>query len=241
MNIDTNIPTNKAWGQQRMIIYCAINIINNKKYIGKTSSSFKRRMSEHKLQSKSKNFVFYRAIRKYGFSSFKWLIIETCSNAAKLNVAEIEWISILNTMDNTVGYNINPGGDGAPNGKAHHFYGKKRPEFAKSISGKNHPLYGIRGKLSPRYGQHHTDEAKRKIGISQLGVRTGEKNPSYDHTIYSFYHKKHGKIVCTKYKLKKQFNIDDKSMCLLCRGQRQTAKGWSVQKRGKASVSDQSL
>lgn len=240
MNIDAQIPTNKAWLQQSMVIYCAINVKNNKKYIGKTMNSFAQRFSEHKRQSKFKNIVFYRAIRKHGFLAFKWLIIEICSNATKLNTAEIEWISILNTMDNTIGYNINPGGNGASNGKNHHFYGKKRPEFAKSISGKNHPAYGKRGKLSPRYGQHHTEEAKRKNAKSCIGLLAEEKNPSYDHTIYSFCHKKHGVVVCTKYKLRKKYNIDDKSICLLCRGQRQTAKGWSVQKRGQASVSNQS-
>jgi len=32
-----------------------------------------------------------------------------------------------------------------------------------NVSGKNHPLYGRRGRASPLYGKHHSEETKQKI------------------------------------------------------------------------------
>lgn len=37
--------------------------------------------------------------------------------------------------------------------------------------GKNNPMYGLRGKLHPRYGKHHTEEAKKSIS------KTLKENP----------------------------------------------------------------
>jgi len=42
-------------------------------------------------------------------------------------------------------------------------------------SGENHPMYNLRGKDSPNFGKHHTEEACRKISESKMG----EKNPNY--------------------------------------------------------------
>lgn len=48
-----------------------------------------------------------------------------------------------------------------------------REKLVQRMSGKNHPMYGRKGKLNPRYGQHHTDEAKREIGNANKGERHG--------------------------------------------------------------------
>lgn len=50
-------------------------------------------------------------------------------------------------------------------GTKHPFYGKKRPEFAKKITGKNNPFYG----------KTHSDEVKQKLSK----INTGENNPMY--------------------------------------------------------------
>lgn len=52
-------------------------------------------------------------------------------------------------------------------------FGKKFPKMSKRFSGKNNPMYGRGGKLSPNYGKQLSDEVKMKL--SQM--RIGEKNP----------------------------------------------------------------
>ena len=57
-------------------------------------------------------------------------------------------------------------------------YEEARILFSESIKGENNPLYGRRGKDSPRYGKCHTEETKAKL--SELAsAKTGDKNPNY--------------------------------------------------------------
>ena len=52
----------------------------------------------------------YRAFKKYGKDSFKWDILEECSNDL-LKEREIYWIEYYNTYENREHYNETPGGD----------------------------------------------------------------------------------------------------------------------------------
>lgn len=58
------------------------------------------------------DYKFYRAIRKYGFDSFTWEIVERTETIEELKSAEIRWIKTLDCQRN--GYNTTSGGDGAP-------------------------------------------------------------------------------------------------------------------------------
>lgn len=51
-----------------MIIYCATNKINGKRYIGQTIMSMHKRHQAHEFQAfkNESNFPFYKALRKYG-------------------------------------------------------------------------------------------------------------------------------------------------------------------------------
>jgi Mor family transcriptional regulator len=62
------------------IIYCAHCIPTGKKYIGKTLKCLERRKSSHKSAAKyeKRNLKFYNAIKKYGWNSFIWGVIEEC-------------------------------------------------------------------------------------------------------------------------------------------------------------------
>lgn len=98
-------------------IYCFINKINNKKYIGQTSQSLSRRKNEHIYESKrNDNIKFHNAIRKYGIENFELLELKLFSCSSKnllknqLNVYEIEYINQYNTIKN--GYNTASGGLG---------------------------------------------------------------------------------------------------------------------------------
>lgn len=92
-----------------MFVYKAINIINGHIYIGQTRQTLKRRIICHKNLSKTSNFKFYKAIRKYGLNNFKWEIIEYCNNQQELNQSEIYWIYRFNSYKR--GYNSTIGGN----------------------------------------------------------------------------------------------------------------------------------
>ena len=96
-------------------IYLIINIINNKKYVGKTLKTIEERFNEHKKAStkdRCKDFPLYRAFRKYGTENFKIEVLEEVEDPLSLSDREIYWIKELDTYNN--GYNATLGGDGKP-------------------------------------------------------------------------------------------------------------------------------
>jgi len=76
-------------------------------------------------------------------------------------------------------------------GENHHFYGKKRTEFSKNISGENHPMFGVRGEKHFNYGRKRPDQSERmkgdknpakklvvrkKISAGNIGKHSGKNN-----------------------------------------------------------------
>ena len=51
-------------------------MINGKIYIGLTTKTLEERVKYHERDSLRMDTYFYRAIKKYGFDSFKWEIID---------------------------------------------------------------------------------------------------------------------------------------------------------------------
>ena len=104
------------------VIYCA-TFPNGKKYIGQTKRRFVDRYKEHKYASsldgeKEYPYPFYFAIKKYGFDSIDWSILEVCNSIDDLDNREIYWIEKYNSFigfDNSNGYNATIGGSFNPN------------------------------------------------------------------------------------------------------------------------------
>ena len=73
-----------------MIIYEALNIINNKRYIGQTVQTLNKRKQQHINSIKynnSKCIAFVRAMKKYGVENFKWRIVDDAEkNQMKKNL-----------------------------------------------------------------------------------------------------------------------------------------------------------
>ena len=93
-------------------IYKITNLINEKKYIGKTLISLDFRWKQHEkeaLRERSKNRPLYRAIRKYGIENFKIELLEECTSK-DLSQRECYWIDYYQTFSK--GYNATLGGDG---------------------------------------------------------------------------------------------------------------------------------
>lgn len=93
-------------------IYCIENMINHKKYVGKSNNIYKRWYDE-KLGLDKKyfhNIHLQRAWDKYGSNAFKFYIIEICDEHV-LSEREQFWISEFDAYHN--GYNQTLGGEGS--------------------------------------------------------------------------------------------------------------------------------
>lgn len=108
----------KGGGQRKMwAVYKITNKINGKGYIGFTKNSMKYRFKQHIKDSKIKNRVLSRAIRKYGEHSFEICVLDSCSTELEARQSETELIKSYST--NKIGYNMTVGGE-APTGFHNH-------------------------------------------------------------------------------------------------------------------------
>ncbi len=95
-------------------IYVITNLINSKKYVGKTDFTVEERWQEHCRDSKKERCnkrPLYDAFNKYGIENFKIEEIEYIEDNSKLSEREIYWINELQTYGRN-GYNATKGGDG---------------------------------------------------------------------------------------------------------------------------------
>ena len=127
-NIEECVKNPKIVNKDQIIgtVYCFINSINNKKYIGKTvRSSYLHRLSDHKyeIEHPTNNYYFYRALRKYRWDNFNIIILfqtqildNTENNKKILDNLVLEkekyYISRYQTNNPEFGYNLTDGGDG---------------------------------------------------------------------------------------------------------------------------------
>lgn len=99
------------------IIYKYTNKVNGKVYIGQTVRE-KRRQYDHRKTYNSWRSYFHEAIKKYGFNSFEYEILESIEdedlNLLKqaLNTKEQYYIAKYNSNNPTYGYNLTAGGGG---------------------------------------------------------------------------------------------------------------------------------
>lgn len=94
------------------IIYKIRNPANDKLYIGKSVNSLEVRRLEHRRKSYCVDSPLYKAMRKYGFDSFEFSIVEECENE-KLNDKENQHIvSNQSYISYGKGYNLTMGGEG---------------------------------------------------------------------------------------------------------------------------------
>lgn len=95
-------------------IYCITNVINNKRYVGKTTNTIEERWKEHCQDFKKERCEkrpLYDAFNKYGIENFKIEYLEEVQNDNLLSEKEIYWIKELETYGSK-GYNATKGGDG---------------------------------------------------------------------------------------------------------------------------------
>jgi len=120
-------------------IYKTTNIINEKIYIGQHHGEF------NPYYKGSGKLIIY-ALQKYRPENFKVEILCECFSDNDLNEKEKYWISVLNSRNPNVGYNILEGGISSPNYR----------------------------KQSHRKGKHLSKETCKKMSISHLGRKNSE-------------------------------------------------------------------
>jgi group I intron endonuclease len=139
-------------------IYCIENLVNGKKYIGK-SIDIGFRWNGHRTKFKNKkhaNPYFQNSYDKYGEENFKYSIIEICEKE-ELSEREIFYIKEFNTKHPN-GYNVTDGGEGAAGLKR----APRTPEHSKKIGDANR-------------GKHHniSDEDREKMRQRMIGNKLG--------------------------------------------------------------------
>jgi group I intron endonuclease len=151
------------------IIYCA-TLPSNKKYFGFTID-FENRKRSHKCHANAgTQNKFYNAIRKYGWDSIQWDIIEEFKSESKkdlreiLSKREIYWINESQSYTN--GYNGTKGGDGVLGltwrEESKEKLSKTQEGRVLSESWKEH--IGLSG-----LGREVTKETRDKIGLKNKG------------------------------------------------------------------------
>ena len=157
-------------------IYCATNLINGKRYIGKSVNNLNFKKIEHERDATNgSERIFHRALRKYGFESFKWFLVFNNVNSEELDKLEIESIKVYKTKTPN-GYNMTEGGDGgATKGVGWNHSTETKQRMKESQKGRNkgktfEEIHGIeeaqkiRKKLSATHkGRIFSDENKKKL------------------------------------------------------------------------------
>lgn len=94
---------------QNFGVYCITNIINNKKYVGSTNVSFKKRYISHKnllKNNKHHNIYLQQSVNKYGIENFVFEILEECDNKCEIRDKEKLFINNLQSLSFQQGYNL---------------------------------------------------------------------------------------------------------------------------------------
>jgi group I intron endonuclease len=134
------------------IIYKIANDINSKVYIGQTRQTLKKRLKNHKCLSKTKDYLLYRAIRKYGWKHFTTEVVEDNISLENLNEREIFWTNKFNALT-PYGYVCIAGGE------LRIVSEETRRRMSKARLGNK----------NPNFGKHHTEESKKKISKAKIG------------------------------------------------------------------------
>lgn len=153
-------------------VYKITNLINNKIYIGK-ANNIKKRFNAHKTAARRQDpndfSKIHRAMNKYGEDNFFIEELGEYSTETEALQAEINFIKNLNSQDDSVGYNITLGGEGASGFK-------HSDESKEKMSNSKKGLF--LGEQNPFYGKNHSEETKKLLS-NLASERVGELNPFF--------------------------------------------------------------
>lgn len=185
------------------LVYLVTNLVNDKKYVGKTTRTLEERKEEHLKVARysADNVIFHRAIRKYNPENFEWKILKEVKDDRLLDSIERYYIHLYRTcirFDDAHGYNLTTGGEGITGyqhtnetkrkisiaGKGRIMSDETKLLIGMANSGENNGMYGKRGKLNPLFERDISEESKQKISNTlKKQYSSGELiNPFKDKT-----------------------------------------------------------
>lgn len=181
------------------IIYIAVNRVNGKAYVGLTTKALETRAAEHKCKARlGYQSHFYSAIRRDGFGSFDFAILESCDSLDLLRTKEKEWIAWIGSRA-PIGYNLTDGGQGTSGlrGKSEAWrravtspeYRKRHSDRVKLLRGteayrrqnaiNGRRMAGLRATLTEEERERwRVNAAKARRGIPAKPHMFGDSNPS---------------------------------------------------------------
>jgi len=185
------------------IIYCIINNINGKRYIGQTKNSLSDRIIGHIKYTKHNNTKLRKAFKKYGLNNFSCYIIDHAVDKNELNNKEIYWIKFYNTC--IYGYNIMSGGNFGcvldPKTEM-----KRRNKISCSESGKRHWSYkhnldkNIKQIIKMRNNGESLHKIAEHFSCSRRAIESRLKNSGIDISRSTMFNKRReqGKKQCDR-------------------------------------------
>lgn len=164
-------------------IYLIVNKIDNKKYIGQTTTSVEERFKAH-LRT-NKNLPLYNAIKKYGKENFEVFCLMSNVNEDELDYYEMYFIEYYNTFVD--GYNMTKGGKGFRG--IHSDVTKERISISMNNDEIRQKIFTeIRAIKISNALKNRKKSLEHRLKLSaNAKKRTGYKNPFYNksHTISS--------------------------------------------------------
>jgi group I intron endonuclease len=146
----------------KSFVYCITNIINGKRYVGKSNDPVDR-WRDHLSAARNldnPSLVIYQAMRKHGVENFEFKVVAECESGDEAFEAERRLIREWSTMDH--GYNLNEGGKGGYNPSL-----ETRKKLSAVHKGRSEVT---RQKMSAwQVGKKFSAETREKIGASQRG------------------------------------------------------------------------
>lgn len=170
--------------QRKQGVYCIINLVNNKFYIGSATqkSGFRRRWQKHLLDlinNKHTNTHLQRAFNIDGKNNFKFYILETHDDYNTIINREQYWINNSNCLNPNIGYNKYPiaisinkdyiASKETRKKLSNKLKGIPRPEWMKIKYGKPISQHTLDGVLITTYPS--TMEAYRITKIHRVGIK----------------------------------------------------------------------
>lgn len=220
-------------------VYCHTSP-SGKRYVGISNNPIKR---WNNGKGYIKNYLFYRAIEKYGWDNFKHEILYDNLTLEQAGQIEKELINKWNLIDPNFGYNLREGGNGKFSEHSRYLMSKSRKgnknaenqyhslENRKKISAslklyyKNHPV--------PKMDTSNNEELKKikerreKLTHERRSACTsGANNPSakavyqLDLNGNKIKYYSYAKLAAT------ELNIDLSSIIRCCRGKQKTCGGY---------------